>query len=64
MALSLRKCRPTLALHIVAHKSSTVSSPITMCRPEHAMLGPAHTAKFLSCAPCTLNLSNQQTNLR
>ena len=48
MALSLQKHHPTLALHIGAHKSSTVSSLFTVCRPEHAMLGPARTANFLS----------------
>ena len=48
MALSSRKRRPTLALHIGARKSSTVSSLFTVCRPERAMLGPAHAANFLS----------------
>ena len=48
MALSSRKRRPTLALHIGAHKSSKVSSLLTVCRPERAMLGPAHAANFLS----------------
>ena len=63
-ALSSRKRHPTLALHIGARNSSTVSSLFTVCMPECAMLGPAHAANFLSCAPCTTNLSNQQTNLR
>ena len=56
MALSLQKCRPTLALHIGAHKTSMISSLFTVCRPESAMLGPVSTANFLSCAPCTSNL--------
>ena len=61
MALSSQKC---LALHIGARKSSTVSSLFTVCRPERVMLVPARAANFLSCTPCTSNLSNQQTNLR
>ena len=36
---------------------------LAVCRPERVMLSPACTANFLSCAPCTSNLSNQQTNL-
>ena len=63
MALSSQKCHPTLALHIGAGKICTVSSLFTVCRPERAMLGPACAVNFLSCAPCTSNLSNQQTNL-
>ena len=39
--------RPTLALHIGARKSSTVSSLFTVCGPERAMLGPARAANFL-----------------
>ena len=34
MALSSRKRCPTLALHIGARKSSTVSSLFTVCRPD------------------------------
>ena len=33
-----------------------VSSLFTVCRPEHAMLGPTRAVDILSCAPCTSNL--------
>ena len=49
MALSSRKCRPTLTLHIRVRKSSTVSSLIDVCRPERVLMGPVHAANPFQC---------------
>ena len=57
--MSSRKCRPTLALHIGARTSSTLSSLFTVCRPERAMLGPAHAMNSfpVSHVPRTISIN-------